>query len=281
MSQQPSVRTSPEAPQSSLPGARSALYIVHPPELAGQVIELVPGLIIGREGSVAPGEVASGAPFAVLSHPTVSRRHCLVRDAFGVPVLEDLGSSNGTRIDTLPLTIPGVLLPQSIVRIGSVLAVVDESPVQGAEWTAALPGIAPAIVRARDALRRAGSGLAPVLILGETGTGKERVAAEIHQQSGPFGTVREVQLRRALARARALAAVWPRTGRLHRCRRVTARAIRGGRVAAHCFWMRWASSTSSCRPSCCAFCKRGKYGRSAARTRYGWTYAWSLPPTAN
>jgi len=187
MSQAPSVRTSPEAPQSSLPGPRSALYIVHPPELAGQVIELVPGLLIGREASIAPGDPKSGAPFAVLSHPTVSRRHCLVREAFGVPVLEDLGSSNGTRVDGKPLTSPGVLVAQSVVRIGSVLAVVDERPFQGAEWTAALPGIAPAVVRARDALRRAGTGLAPVLILGETGTGKERVAAEIHEQSGRPG----------------------------------------------------------------------------------------------
>ena len=125
MSQEPSVRTSPEAPKSSLPGARSALYVVHPPELAGQVIELIPGLIIGREGSLAPGDGAAAAPYAVLSHPTVSRRHCLVRDAFGVPVLEDLGSSNGTRVNGQPLSIPGVLLPHSIVRIGSVVAVVD------------------------------------------------------------------------------------------------------------------------------------------------------------
>src|SRR5205809_283108 len=118
MSQEPSVRTSPEAPRSSLPGARSALYVVHPPELVGQMFEL---------------------------------------------------------------------FPQSVVRIGSVLGVVDERPVPGAEWTAALPGITPAVVRARDALRHAGSGLAPVLILGETGTGKERVAAEIHAQSARSG----------------------------------------------------------------------------------------------
>ena len=202
MSQAPSIRTSPEAPRSSLPGARSALYIVHPPELAGLLIELVPGLTIGREASIPPGDAQSGAPFAVLSHPTVSRRHCLVRDAFGVPVLEDLGSSNGTRVDGVPLTKPTVLLAQSVVRIGSVLAVVDERPFAGAEWTPALPGVAPAVVRARDALRRAGTGMAPVLILGETGTGKERVAAEIHEQSarpGPYVKFSCAELSRDLA----------------------------------------------------------------------------------
>jgi DNA-binding NtrC family response regulator len=187
MTREPSVRTAPEAPKSSLPGSRSALYVVHPPELAGQVIDLVPGLSIGREVSVPPGGALSGAPFAVLSHATVSRRHCLVRDAFGVPVLEDLASSNGTTVNGVPLTAPGVLVPQSVVRIGSVLAVVDELPVPGPEWTAALPGIAPAVVRAREALRRAGTGTAPALILGETGTGKERVAAEIHRASGRPG----------------------------------------------------------------------------------------------
>jgi len=135
MSQDPNARTSPEAPQSSLPGARSALYVVHPPELAGQVIELVPGLVIGREGSLSPESQANRAPFAALSHPTVSRRHCLVRNAFGVPVLEDLGSSNGTRIGGSPLTIPMPLLAQHVVRVGSVLAVVDEPPVHGAAWT--------------------------------------------------------------------------------------------------------------------------------------------------
>ncbi|HET7540025.1 MAG TPA: sigma 54-interacting transcriptional regulator [Polyangiaceae bacterium] len=202
MSQAPSVRTSPEAPRSSLPGPRSALYIVHPPELVGQVIELLPGLTIGREPPLSPSDEASNAPFAALSHPTVSRRHCLVRDAFGVPVLEDLGSSNGTRVDGLPVTKPTVLLPQTVVRIGSVLGVVDERPFPGAEWTPALPGIAPAVVRARDALRRAGTGMAPVLILGETGTGKERVAAEIHQQSarpGPYIKFSCAELSRELA----------------------------------------------------------------------------------
>ena len=170
------------------PGGALCVYVVHPPELAGQVIELTAGLTIGREASMPPGD-ASSAPFALLSHPTVSRRHCFVREAFGVPVLEDLGSSNGTRVDGAIVTTPSVLLSQCIVRIGSVLCVVDERPVPGpgAAWTPALPGIAPAIVRARDALRQASSGMAPVLILGETGTGKERIAAELAEQSGRPG----------------------------------------------------------------------------------------------
>ena len=180
-----------------------ALYVVHPPELAGQVIELVPGLVIGREGSLSPGsEPPNSAPFSVLSHPTVSRRHCLVRNAFGVPVLEDLGSSNGTRVGGSPLTTPMPLLAQSVVRIGSVLAVVDERPVPGAAWTPALPGMAPAVIRARDELQRAGTAHAPALILGETGTGKERVAAEIHRLSarpGPYVKFSCAELSRELA----------------------------------------------------------------------------------
>ncbi|MEI9937600.1 MAG: sigma 54-interacting transcriptional regulator [Pseudomonadota bacterium] len=55
--------------------------------------------------------------------------------------------------------------------------------------------------RSRCAATR-GHGLAPALILGETGTGKERVAAEIHQQSarsGPYVKFSCAELSRELA----------------------------------------------------------------------------------
>jgi DNA-binding NtrC family response regulator len=76
---------------------------------------------------------------------------------------------------------------QSVVRLDSVLGVVNEHPPPDWPPTPAVPGIAPAVVRAREAVGRAAGSAASVLILGETGTGKERVAAEIHRQSGRAG----------------------------------------------------------------------------------------------
>jgi transcriptional regulator with GAF, ATPase, and Fis domain len=166
-----------------------ALALVHPPELAGQVAELVPGLTIGREPTLPPvaeRRPAETSPFALIVHPTVSRRHCAVEYGFGAPLLLDLGSSNGTRVDGIALTRRTALVPQSVVRIGDVLGVVDEAP-DARTSIPALPGSAPAVVRARAALDSAAASLAPVVVSGETGTGKERVAAEIHQRSGRRG----------------------------------------------------------------------------------------------
>jgi len=168
---------------------------VHPPELAGQVIELVPGLVIGRGPTLppaAPGapSPASEPPAAFIAHATVSRRHCAIEFGFGTPLIMDLGSSNGTRVDGAVLSRRHPLAPQSVVRIGDVLAVVDEQPQAGAPAsTPALPGVAPAVASARTALERATFSDASVVISGETGTGKERVAAELHRRSerkGPY-----------------------------------------------------------------------------------------------
>jgi DNA-binding NtrC family response regulator len=180
-------KTDPEAPASSLSPPALALYVVYPPELAGQVIDLVPGLSLGRAPpEESPGE-AEAKPFAVLAHATVSRRHCELAREIIVPVLSDLQSRNGTKLDGVPVTTRKALLPQSVVRIGSVLGVVDERPRVGPAPTATLPGSAPATQRAREALERAAASTAPVIILGDTGTGKERVAAELHRRSGRAG----------------------------------------------------------------------------------------------
>jgi transcriptional regulator with GAF, ATPase, and Fis domain len=184
--------TAPGGPASTLSATRLALYVVYPREVAGQVIELARGLTIGRGPAALPGDDggvrASGArPFAVLGHPTVSRRHCAVEAGFATPVLSDLGSSNGTRLDGVELAGPQPLVPHSVLRMGDVLGVVDEPPAGGSTATAALPGLAPAMARARAALERAAGSMAPVVVSGETGTGKERVAAELHRRSGRPG----------------------------------------------------------------------------------------------
>ncbi len=178
--------TFPNAPSSTPALPQLALYVVYPPELAGLVIPLAPGLTLGREPSLPASSHAAG-PFAMVSHPTVSRRHCAVELGFQTPILVDLGSSNGSKVDGVALSSRGVLRPQSVVRLGEVLAVIDERPVEGSPTTPALPGTAPAVVRAREALAKAALSTAPVMVLGETGTGKERVAAELHRSSGRKG----------------------------------------------------------------------------------------------
>jgi pSer/pThr/pTyr-binding forkhead associated (FHA) protein len=62
---------------------------------AGQSITLGDDLVIGRE----PG---SGG--AVLSDPSVSRRHAVVRKSQDGYVIYDLGSSNGTIVDGVKLS---------------------------------------------------------------------------------------------------------------------------------------------------------------------------------
>jgi two-component system NtrC family response regulator len=165
-----------------------ALWVVHPPELAGQLIDLVPGLTIGREPTLPPvaerpAVAAEAPPFALIPHPTVSRRHCTIEYGFGTPLLIDLESSNGTKVDGERITRRHALARQSVVRVGDVLAVVDERVADTLPTTPALPGTAPAVARARAALERAATSTAAVVVSGETGTGKERVAAELHRRS--------------------------------------------------------------------------------------------------
>jgi transcriptional regulator with GAF, ATPase, and Fis domain len=78
------------------------------------------------------------------------------------------------------------LVKQAVVRFGDALAVVDDrGAVEGA--LARLPGRSPTMARLREALPEAAKDRAPLLISGETGTGKEVLAAEVHRLSGRSG----------------------------------------------------------------------------------------------
>jgi len=170
--------TQPNQPQSVPVQPRWALYFVHPPALGSLQIEVAPGATLGRDPDSA---------LAVISHPTVSRRHAEIQSGFGSLFLSDLGSSNGTRVNGALLTQPSALAPQNVVRFGDALAVVDErmqsTSVDGAAWL----GTTPAIGRLRALAQRAAAQSVPALILGETGTGKEWLAADLHRLSGRAG----------------------------------------------------------------------------------------------
>src|SRR4051812_2301993 len=171
--------THPNVPVSVAPGTKLELVVAHPPEVAGTRVLLAPDLVIGR--SAEDG-------VACLPHATISRRHAGVRVGMGgLLCVEDLGSRNGTKVNGVRLELPAPLQPQTLVRLGDVHAVVDSPSARRFEEDAILPGFSGVMAELRSKLEQAAPGAAAVLIVGETGTGKERLAHEVHRLSGRTG----------------------------------------------------------------------------------------------
>jgi DNA-binding NtrC family response regulator len=132
----------------------------------------------------------------VLSDKTVSRKHVVaMRDETGAVIVRDLGSTNGTYIGGSKFTEITIGFGSEIKVGRSVIKFVPEEEV--VEPTASESEAFGSLV-GRDTKMRRLFGLladiaptdATVLIEGETGTGKELVAEEIHNHSsrknGPF-----------------------------------------------------------------------------------------------
>jgi transcriptional regulator with GAF, ATPase, and Fis domain len=171
--------THPNAPASGYTGPDLALSVVHPPEVAGGTFTLRPGLVFGR---------APEAHSACIAHPTISRSHARIQSAMGgVLCLLDEGSRNGSRVDGKAPEAPVPLVPQTLIRLGDVHAVVDLPSSRRFDEDPVLPGTSTHLARVREQLERTAAEVAPVLIVGETGTGKERVARDVHRLSGRRG----------------------------------------------------------------------------------------------
>ena len=152
------------------------------------------------------GRRADGVPVhanaAVLDDGLVSGQHARITRGAGGFDLEDLGSKNGTFVDNLRGEGRVRLRDGALVFLGNHVAVFRmvssiELEAIKAELTAPLGPVAtasPALAVACDRLRRLAASEGELLIVGETGVGKEVYARAVHEASGRRGKGRFVAI---------------------------------------------------------------------------------------
>ena len=130
-----------------------------------------------------------------LTDPTVSRRHVALEVAGHRLRVRDLGSKNGTFIERV-LVVEAFVGGGERMTVGASTLLVSRETKQPAIASPDTPRFGPLLAESRAVrrlfplLERLSAKAVPVLIEGETGTGKEVVARAIHEQGprakGPF-----------------------------------------------------------------------------------------------
>jgi len=122
-----------------------------------------------------------------LENADVSRRHAAFRRKISDPsvYVADLGSRNGTRVNGRPVQ-SARLQENDVLRLGGSVFVVSESSGGFSEIAPGLLG-GERLKRALTSLETAAQSDLPIVLEGETGTGKEVVTRAIHAQSGRPG----------------------------------------------------------------------------------------------
>jgi DNA-binding NtrC family response regulator len=156
------------------------------------VVEAIEGPGKGAHATLSSGTLLVGTdPSCELpvEDPTVSRRHLVLELLPGAVRVRDLGSRNGTRylgarIREARVPVGGsVTVGKTTLRIRSAAA--QKRALSDREELHGLLGKSVAMRQLFADLERLGPQRAPVLIRGETGSGKEMVARALHALSGP------------------------------------------------------------------------------------------------
>lgn len=163
------------------------LRVVHPPALQGWIPLGATGGVLGRSdgGPEALPAIASGR---------VSRAHAEIQWHREVQRLSvrDLDSRNGSWLNGEALgATPQWLDPGATLRLGDVILVCDQDlglslSAEDVDESIA-PGASGVMRRLRAQIARLAPDPAPILVIGETGTGKEQICRALHTLSGRRG----------------------------------------------------------------------------------------------
>jgi two-component system, NtrC family, response regulator GlrR len=145
----------------------------------------------GNETSVVSGLAQIGSAEGnslVIDDPTVSRFHCEIRIEEGRILVRDLGSTNGTFVDSVRIR-EGYLRSGSKLRLGSAEVTFELEgkshflPVSLASKFGELVGPSAAMRQVFGVLEKAARTDSTLILEGETGTGKTRAASTLHALS--------------------------------------------------------------------------------------------------
>jgi hypothetical protein len=185
--EQPTEGRQPRFSQSQLPRASFVVRVVEGPDA---------GAALTVDGS-QPSPVLLGQSPACdlrISDRSVSRRHAALEVVGDRMRIEDLDSTNGTTVNGVPI-VKAFLVGGDVVRLASTVLHVERTP-GGAKAPppetrfGRLLGISNEMRRLYPLCARIAASDVPVVIEGETGTGKEVLAESLHEQgrraAGPY-----------------------------------------------------------------------------------------------
>ncbi len=190
-------------------------------DVAGGAPEVGPRLVLvvsvaGGEERIVPlvdGEtivIGRGVDCRVrVDAPSVSKRHATFASSADTVTVNDLGSRNGTKLRGSPIKGPTSIGLGEQVQVGpatiAVIALGQRRAEANADFSERLVVADPSMRNVFTLARRVATMITSVLVIGETGSGKEVVVETIHQASprarGPFICVNCAAIADSLAEA--------------------------------------------------------------------------------